>query len=125
MAILGNLYYGAGRFSEARAIYEKYLDIYGAEGPEGFGAWTGVAACMEEEQKFVEAAEQYAAYAGKQPGSPFAPLALRDAARCYRLAGDFDGARRMLQQIVDRYSESPVDREAKAGLALMEGVAAN
>ena len=91
----------------------------GMEGPGGFGAWTGIAACMEEEQKYREAADRYAGYAEKQPASPFAPLALKDAARCYRLAGDMDMAGQMLRKIVEEYATSPVAQRAKADMALM------
>ena len=119
LILLGNLHFAQDRHSEARISYQEYLDTYGDEGPSGYGARAGIAACLEEQGKYREAAEEYAAYADKYPASPFAPMVLKEAARCYRLAGDSEKAQASLQRIVDGYSESAAARTAKAELTQM------
>lgn len=124
LAALGNIHYSSSRFSEAKASYTKYLDVYGSGGSAGFGAWTGIAGCLEEEGKHLEAADQYAAYAEKHPGSPFAPLALKEAARCYKLTGNLEKASEALQQMAREYPASSQAREADSELKQM-GVVTN
>jgi len=124
LASLGNIHYGSSRFAEAKAAYEKYLDAYGPGGPAGYGAWTGIAACLEEEGQYQEAADHYAAYAEAQPKSPLAPLALKEAARCHRLTGNLGKTSEALQQITRAYPGSKQAREAKSELKQM-GVTAD
>jgi len=123
LALLGSFYYSSGRFAEARGAYERYLEAHGPGGPAGYGAWSGVAACLEEVDKLSEAATKYAEYADAQSGSPYAPLALKEAARCYVTSGLVSEAEAALRRIVDAYPQSSVAREAKSQLQ-MHGVAA-
>ena len=85
---LGDVNFGQQQWAQARSYYETYLDEYGSEGPGGFGAWTGVAACMEEQGNVTEAGREYLAYTDRHVTSPFAPIALSEAARCFDAAGD-------------------------------------
>ena len=38
---LANLHYEEGRITEARTLFQQYLNEYPAEGPLGYGAWSG------------------------------------------------------------------------------------
>lgn len=119
LQMLGNIYFDAGRRAEAQAAFQRYLDEYGAEGAWGYGAWSGVAACLEEQGDAAGAGEKYLAYASKFPKSAFAPLALQEAARCFRLADAPERARSALQKIVDGYPDSQSARTAQAELGMM------
>ncbi len=119
LLLMGNMYYELGRHTEAQTAYQRYLSDYGDEGPSGYGAWTGLAACLEEQQSFLEAAQKYAAYADKYASSPFAPIVLKEASRCYLQAQEFEKAQEVLERIVNHYSESKVARTARADLTEM------
>jgi tetratricopeptide (TPR) repeat protein len=119
LMLQSNVLFGQGRYAESKAAYERYMREYGDEGAAGYGAWSGIAACLEEEGNPRGAGEEYLAYVDRMPESAFAPLALREAARCFEHAGDLDRARAALQQIVDRYSDNRLARVAKAELRQM------
>lgn len=119
LLLLGGLHYDLGRYAEAQTAYQGYLSTYGDEGPAGYAAWGGIAACLEEQGSYVEAAEKYVAYADQYGTSPFAPIVLKEASRCYVNAGDLEKAQGVLQRIVKDYPKSSIVRSAKAELRQM------
>ena len=116
---VGNLHFDEGRIAEARTHFQKYLDEYSAEGPLGYGAWSGLASCLESEGKFAEAGQQFATFAEAQPQSPFAPVALKEAGRCYELGKIPQQASDAYQKIVKEYDESSVAKFARGQLSMM------
>lgn len=120
--LAGGLYFETGRHAEAQAAFERYLQEFDATGPTGYSAWSGVAAALEEQGDSAGAAARYKAFADEFEDSPFAPNALKEAARCYRISGDTGQARILLQRILDRYSRSPVVRSAEEELKQMGGI---
>ena len=116
---LGDVNFGQQEWARARSHYETYLAEYGSEGPVGYGAWTGVAACLEELGNVSEAGNKYLAYVDRHATSAFAPIALSEAARCFNATGDAEKAEGTLRRILDEYPESVVARSAKPKLALM------
>ncbi len=122
LQLAGGLYFETGRHAEAQAAFEKYLQEFDSTGPTGYSAWSGAAAAMEEQGDPASAAARYQAFAVEFEDSPFAPNALKEAARCYRVSGDTDQARNLLQRILDRYSKSPVVRSAEEELKQMGGI---
>jgi outer membrane protein assembly factor BamD (BamD/ComL family) len=119
LLLLGGLYYDLGRYAEAQTTYQGYLSTYGDEGPAGYAAWIGIAACLEEQGSYVEAAEKYVAYADQYRASPFAPIVLKEASRCYAGAGNPEKAQGALQRILKDYPKSSIVRSAKAELRQM------
>ena len=122
LQLAAGLYFEAGRYAEAQAAFERVLQEFDAAGPARYSAWSGIAAAMEEQGDPAGAAARYLAFADEFANSPFAPNALREAARCYRVSGDTVQARSMLQRILDRYATSPVSRRAEEELKQMGGV---
>lgn len=116
---LANLHYEEGRIAEAQAYFQQYLNEYPTDGPLGYGAWSGLASCLENEEKFAEAGQQFAAFAEAHPGSPFAPIALKEAGRCYELGKMPQQASDAYQKIVKEYHESSVTRFARGQLNMM------
>lgn len=112
---IANLQFEQKQIAEAQGNYQKYLDQYGSEGPLGYGAWAGLAACLEMNGKFLDAAQKFASYSEKHPQTPFAPVALKESARCFDLANASDQANASYQKILVQYQKSPV-----AGLARNE-----
>ena len=122
LQLAGGLYFETGRYAEAQAAFERYLQEFDGWGPAGYSAWSGIAAAMEEQGDQAGAAAKYQAFADEFVDSPFAPNALREAARCYRVSGDTVQARVLLQRILDRYARSPVAQSAEEELKQMGGV---
>lgn len=116
---LANLQFEEGRIAEARALFQKYLDENSSEGPLGYGAWSGVASCLESEGKFAEAGRQFAAFADAQPNSPYAAIALKEAGRCYELGHRPTQARDAYQKIIAEYGAASVARFARGQLDMM------
>ncbi len=116
---LANLQFEEGRIAEARALFQRYLDENSPEGPLGYGAWSGLASCLESEGKFAEAGQRFAAFADAQPNSPYAPYALKEAGRCYELGRQPMRARDAYQKIVAEYSASSSARFARGQLNMM------
>ena len=117
--ILGNLYFELGRFPEAQVAYDTYLDAYGDGAALGYGATSGVAACLEEREDYSGAITRYVAYADAYQSSPYAPLALRHAARCSGLAGDLEKQALLLKRITKTYSNTSHARTAKLELEML------
>lgn len=114
-----NLQFEQTRISEANANFQSFLDQYGSEGVLGYGAWSGVAACLEAEGKFSEAAEKFKSYAEKHPDTPFAPVALKEAGRCYQLANQQQAAQSVYQVVMDKYQDSSISRIVRNELQMM------
>ena len=117
--LLADIYFGQQKWAESRAIYETLINDHGAEGPAGYGAWTGLAACIEEQGNVEEAAQEYLTYADRYSESAFAPSALKEAARCFKAAGEPMKAQQALLRIVRDYGASPTARSARAELSQM------
>ena len=119
LILQSNVLFGQGRYTDSKAAYQRYMREFGDEGAAGYGAWSGVAACLEEEGSPTAAGETFLAYAEKLPGSAFSPMALREAGRCFEHAGDLQRARAALKRIVELYPEDRLARVAEAELRQM------
>jgi TolA-binding protein len=80
-------------------------------------AANGLAATHEERGDFAKAAKLYEEAANKCAESYRAPQLLISAARCFKQAGQAEGARRALQKLLDKYPKSTHAEEAKLLMA--------
>ena len=111
---LANRLFRQGRLDEARRLYETYLDD-GDVDVLVFAAWSGVAACIESQGQFAQAAAKYEEYADQYDGQQ-ASLALMSASRCYALAGDTEAQRDALLRIARDFPTSPLVAKAREQL---------
>ncbi|MBT3604391.1 MAG: tetratricopeptide repeat protein [Candidatus Latescibacteria bacterium] len=116
---LANLQFEQKSISVAQANFQRFLDEYSSEGLLGYGAWSGLASCLEAEAKFAEAAAKFKSYADAHPNTPFAPVALKEAGRCYQLGQNNDQAQVVYQIVLDKYKDSSVLRNVKNELLMM------
>jgi TolA-binding protein len=116
---LANLQFEQNRVSEARASFQSFLDEYGSDDLLAYGAWSGLATCLEAEGKFSEAAQKFKSYADRYPDLPFSPVALKEAGRCFQLAQDTTQAIAAYQKVVSKYKESSIYRVAANELLMM------
>lgn len=116
---LANLQFEQTRFTEANTNFQRFIDQYGDDGLLGFGAWSGLAFCLEAEAKFSAAAQKFKVYADAHPNTPFAAIALKEAGRCYQLAENKEQAQAVYKIVLDKYNTSSVARTVKNELLMM------
>lgn len=117
---LANIYYDQGRFDEATAQYRKFLsDVSDESGPQGYGANAGIAASMEAQGNTAGAAQQHETYANSYGNTPYAPLALLEAGRCYISAGNLAQAKVVFERIRKDYASSTQARVAQTELEIL------
>jgi TolA-binding protein len=114
--MVGNLYFDSGRYAESQVAFQSYLDNYGSEGPMGYASWSGIAACLEEQGDPAGAADKYIAFADQNRDSAFTPMALKEAARCVKTAGNTDRSIALLKRVTAEYPESGAAQSATAEL---------
>ena len=108
---VANAYYKDGDYMNAQKYYRLYIDDYADTPLFTASSYAGVAACKEGENLYSEAASFYETAAIRFPDVFNAPYHLKNAARCFRLAGELEKAKEMYQTILDRYPQSPVQQE--------------
>ena len=117
--MLGNRYFAQGRYAEAERLYRAYLDEYETVDVLAFSAREGIAACFEAKGDFQRAAEEYLSYASEHVHSMESAIALMDAARCHRLAGDLEAQKQVLQRVTEHHPNSPAAARAREELNML------
>ena len=116
--VLANRYFAQENFSEGQRLYEKYLEDYGQSEILVFGAWSGLASCLEAQGQTTAAAEKYLEFATGHPQSLQAAMAVWEAARCYGQLGDISRQKELLERVMRDFPELPLAARAKASLAM-------
>lgn len=117
---LGNVYFQVGRPNDAMTVFQRYLDDdEGQDDLLTLSALTGLAACKEQQSKYLDAAKDYQHIAERFSTSFIAPRLLLDAGRCYDAAGQKPQARQMYDKVVTTYNTSRYVRDAKTALAAL------
>ena len=110
---IGNTYFMIEDYVNAQKYYQLYMDDYSDNDLFSVSAMAGVATCYEVQNRFIEAAQLYEK-AGKRYSRLFhAPFYLKDAARCYGLAGESEKAKMTYRMIIDQYPESSIKQEVE------------
>ena len=117
--ILANRYFAEGEYAKAEALYRSFLDDANSVDIFLFAARSGIASCYEAQEDFQRAASEYLAYAADNVGSMQSSIALMNAARCQRLAGNRDALKELLQRITREYPKSPVAVRARDELNML------
>jgi len=117
--VLANRYFAQENFSEGQRLYEKYLEDYGQSDILVFGAWSGLASCLEAQGQTAAAAEKYLEFATGHPQSLQAAMAVWEAARCYGLLGNRSRQKELLERVMQDFPELPLAAKAKAALAML------
>lgn len=108
--------FSTGRFDSAMVFFEKYLSQKKRRPVFTVSAELGVAQCLEELGRFIDAAAGYLKVQREHAEEPLAPDALFGAARCYDLAGDLKQAETIYKELIDRYPKSRQANLAKMPL---------
>ena len=114
LVLLGNAYFDMERYDQAMELFQRYLKESNQEEEIlRYAAWSGLAACLEEQGRYGEAGEQYRQYGDENRGSPYAAWMLLDAARCFKLSGEKGKAEAVLERILVAYPDSEVAFKAR------------
>lgn len=117
---LANTYFLQKQVDLAQKYFEEYVNSYGGESNTTYSAMAGVAACLEEKQEFKAAAEMYEKAAAKYDDVFNAPEGLLSAGRCYKAAGLKEKAKKVYQQVLEKYPNSGVKNDAELNLAELD-----
>lgn len=115
--LLGKAYFEKGEYEKAQQYFERYIDDYGDDPILLGGAYSGLGASLEQQEKFAEAAKVYEEGANKLEKNFLAPRLLMKAGRCYRKANQFAKAKSCYQKILDDYADSEFKEDAELYLA--------
>lgn len=105
-----------GSYQEAEQSFRSYLDKSSKAPFYEKSAQLGLAASLEGQSRYSEAAERYQTLAGHLIENE-ADEAMLCSARAYRLAGDTEKARAVLQGVIDK--GQPSARQARIELAVL------
>jgi len=108
---LANVYFATEDYGNAERYYRMYLDDYSNSTLFSASSLAGIAACLESQNRYAEAARLYEKAGGKYPDFFEAPFFLKDAGRCYGMAGNREKSKEMYQYIIERYPESSLRHE--------------
>lgn len=98
--------YKTDDYAAAQRQFKKFSSVFSAEDHLRTSALAGVAACLEEQGKYTQAAKQYQAIVKKYEDAPLAPYYLIRAARCCELSNDKAKAKELYKQLITQYPES-------------------
>jgi tetratricopeptide (TPR) repeat protein len=117
LLLYGAIRYDQGKYGDAEQYYRRALAALKDEPFLGMAARRGLAATLENEKKYAEAAQTYQDLADNAPdGSLKAELRL-SVARNYMKAGERDKARAIYHELADNTDNAQVAQEAKLRLA--------
>ena len=98
--------YLQGKIEEAEAGFKEYLAKYHVDKYIDVAAIAGLAACLESQGKYEEAAETYLSIPRKYRKHYFAPFAMYQAAQCYLNINQNDKALQTYQLFLKQYPNS-------------------
>jgi len=108
---LANSYFFMNDFSNAEKYYRLYVDQYDKKDLFYASSLAGIGACLESNNQYSQAAVMYE-QAGKENADSFkTPFYLRDAGRCFVLAGEKEKGKEIYKYIIDNYPTSDVKQE--------------
>ncbi len=97
--LLGRLNYSQKNYAEATRYYTKYLDTFKADKYRRAGAIGGIAACLENQGQYAEAAAKFSEAVTEDPDGAMAGEHLLGAMRNYLAAGDVTNAKTRLDTL--------------------------
>lgn len=115
--MLGQVYFRLGSIDSSRIYYMRYLKEFGRNSMMKAAATAGLAACLDQQENYLAAAEEYESAAREYSDHPQTASYLLQAGRCYRLAGQRDRAITVYEQIMQKYPDSAESDRASIEMA--------
>lgn len=117
--LLANLNFNKGRFEEAKILFQDFTGSYSGNELLLSSGYAGIAACLETENDYSGAAENYRK-AYKEAGNLIqAAEYIYFAGINYQNAGDADQAKNMFQKVIDEFPDSQKKYDAQTKIILL------
>jgi len=117
---LANSFYQNGDTENAIKNYKEFYSKFSGDEHLLASAMGGIAACLEQEKKYREAAEQYEKIVHKYPKAVQAPYFLLRSGRCFTLANDNGKAKQQFEKLVKDYPNAQEKEDALMLLAMIK-----
>ena len=118
--LLAKHYLDKNDTTTAKTFFKKYIDDYGNDKMLLQAAMVGYADCLVMEKNYEEAARYYERAAKLNPDFPEVPAYLFSAAMAYKQAGKADKARKLFEEIVNKYPKSAYKAQSEVFLKYLE-----
>ncbi len=117
LLLYGDIRYAQGRFTDAAGYYRRAQSAFKGDPILGMAARRGLAASLENDKKYADAARTYQSLADTAPNQVTRADLLLDVARNQLRAGDIEAATKIYQEISDNPENPQAAQEAKLRLA--------
>ena len=117
---LARIEFEQGNFTEAETVFREYQQSFSGDDYTNCAVIAGLAASLEAQQKYEEAAATYEEAAAKYTQLPYAPESLLQASRVYMHINQEDNAERVLNKLIEDYPESTSASKAKQDLTRIQ-----
>lgn len=117
--LLANLNFNEQRFEEARLLYEEFTESYDGNDLLLSSGFAGIAACLETEKNYLEAAENYKKAYNAAGELIQAAEYLYFAGINFQAAGNPESATEMFQKVIDEFPDSSKKYDAQTQMILL------
>jgi tetratricopeptide (TPR) repeat protein len=114
---LGEMELKEKNFERAIEHYEEFIRTYSSEFMLKAASYSGLGAAHEGLEKWVEAAEAYEAIVNVSDAKFARSIVLLKAARCYRLAGETEKAKNIVENLLKGDLKDDIEQKAQLELA--------
>jgi predicted negative regulator of RcsB-dependent stress response len=115
---LANAFFQSKEYANALKNYKKFVSSFSGDDYFLAAAQGGVAACLEQEQKYDQAGEAYLDAVDSYE-SVLSPSFLLNAGRCFSRAGDTAKARKAFNRVVDEFPKAAEKDDALMLLSMV------
>ena len=115
---LAQTFFQTKEYANAQKSYKKFISSFNGDDYFLAAAQGGMAACLEAEKKYGEAADAYIK-AAESHSSVLDPAMLLNAARCYHEAGNQEKAKKALNRIIEEHPKATEKDDALLLLGLI------
>ncbi len=120
LLLYGDVRYDQGRYEDAETYYRRAASAFKADPLQAMAARRGLAASLENEKKYAEAAETYQTLADSAPNASLRAQLRLDVARNALKAGDRDQALSIYGELAENADNPQAAQEAKLRLAELQ-----
>ena len=117
---LAQSYFKTTDYEKAEHHFKEFVIAYSDNDVMKTAAMAGLAASMEQQERYLEAAQQFEKAVKKNPDGPFSASYLLRAARNYERVGDNQKAISLYDRIVADYPDAPEKNDALMLKALLQ-----
>ncbi len=111
--LLGKVNYESKNYPEAIRYFEQFISKYGSDNFQKSSALGGIAASLENQGQFAEAAAKYAEASAAWVGGPSEGEYLFGAMRCYLQVGEKEKAMTALTDLKARFPGTSLETRAR------------